>query len=167
MPLTFEQPHKAKLIDVNPRSEVHGKDLKPALDLRFEMDASHAVLDQLHRNLAGLLFERDETQLPGVDSWALRLPKLKQPLHWDDEAVGNDLSVDMGVNGEERIELHDCRVHKHVIHAKEGGTVTLSWTASCTHDLTRETVGLLGTRVQHDVAVALRATQPVLTSVDI
>jgi hypothetical protein len=82
---------------------------------------------------------------------------------WEDESIDNTLTVDYGIGGESNIHLGDCKVHKHVFTVKAGGTVQLQFTASCAHDLTEQAVGRLGTRVQHDVFIMLKASTEVKT----
>lgn len=156
MPLVLEAPHKARLTDVNPRSEQHGPELVPAVDLRFQLDASNGVLDGFDPRLRDLLFENDPSQLPGVELLKVRFEKLVQPLKWEDESVHNDLTIDMDISGSERIVLRDGRVHKHAFAAREGGTCSIAFTCSFTHDLSEHSMGRLGTKVQHDVWIALQ-----------
>jgi hypothetical protein len=157
MQLQFIQQTKAKLLDVNPRSEKRGPhDLVPAVDLRLQVDTTNASLAQLDPDLCDWLY-RASTQetLPGLDPVsdrsALRFPELAQPLHWNGEATGYDLTFDFGISHESDIQLHGCKLHKLTLTVKEGGTVQLTFSVSCSQGLTREQVGELGTRVQHDV----------------
>lgn len=166
MPLEFLTPTKAKLIDVNTRSEKHGEELHPAIDLRFQLDVGNGVLKAFHPELGESLFKlSSQGQLPGVDKVSdtteLRFPELGMPLRWDAESIDNDLTVDYGIGGESNIQLGDCKVHKHVLTVKAGGTVQVQFTASCAHDLTEQAVGRLGTRVQHDVFIVLKASEAV------
>jgi hypothetical protein len=163
MSLKFPEPTRAKLVDVNTRSEKHGTELVPAIDLRFQLDVTNHLLAAYHPDLRELLYRTsDQGALPGVeavsDATELRFPKLAQPLRWDDESNENDLVIDCDNEGE-HVALGDCKVHKHVIETKQGGTCQLTFTCSCTHDLTERAVGLLGTRVQHDVAITLTSKQ--------
>lgn len=165
MSLALPEVTKAKLIDVNPRSEKHGPhELVPAIDLRFEVDSGNAVLGQYSPDLLDALYE-PSTQLPldGVpkvsDRPKLRLPHLAMPLRWEGESQNNNLTLDHGIGGESNVVLTGCKVHKHVITAKEGGTCTIAFTVSCAHDLTKEVVGSLGTRVQHDVYLQLQPAE--------
>lgn len=162
--LQFDVPTKAKLIDVNPRSERHGDELVPAIDLRFQLDIGNHILATYHPELLEWLYhEAAQGQLPGVqpnaEKAALRFPQLGQPLHWKDESVGNALTIDYGIGGESNVTLAGGKVHKHVITAKEGGTVSVAFTYSAalpgTHDVSESAVGRLGTRVQHDVHILL------------
>jgi hypothetical protein len=162
MPLQFLDVVKAKLIDVNPRSEKHGlKDLEPAIDLRFQLDCGNHVLSMYDPELLDFLFVDDPQLAFDViekisDRTKLRFPDLVQPLHWTGESKGNTLTLDYGIGGESNLTLTDCKVHKHAFATKEGGSCTVAFTASCAHDLSEAAVGRLGTRVQHDVFIQLQ-----------
>ena len=161
MQLQFLTQTKAKLIDVNPRSEKRGAhDLVPALDARLQVDTTNAALAQLDPDLCEWLY-RQSTQdtLPGVDSvadmTALRFPELGQPLHWGGEGTGYSLVFDLGISPDSDIQLHGCKLHKLTITVKEGGTVQLTFTVSSAEGVTRTQIGELGERVQHDVFFTL------------
>jgi hypothetical protein len=161
MQLQFLTQTKGKLIDVNPRSEKRGAhDLVAAVDLRLQVDTTNAALAQLDPELCDWLY-RPSTQetLPGVDAVsdnsALRFPALGQPLHWGGEGKDYSLTFDFGITPATDIQLHGCKLHKVTVTVKEGGTVQLTFTVSCAEGITREQVGELGTRVQHDVFFSL------------
>lgn len=161
MPLEFHELTKARLIDVNPRSEKRGPvELVPAVDVRLQVDTTNAALSQLDPELCAWLY-RESTQetLPGVDSVAdlsdLRFPDLGFPLHWGGELKGYSLQFDMGITAESGIQLHGSKLHKVAVSAKQGGTVQLAFTVSCAQDVSEADVGKLGTRVQHDVFFTL------------
>jgi hypothetical protein len=167
MTLQFKEPTKAKLIDVNPRSEKHGsRELAPAIDLRFQMDVGNSVLEQFAPGLRDAMYRlSNQHALPGVDAVSdaseLRFPELSQPLHWAGESINIDLTVDYGIGGESDIHLTGCKLHKHVLHLKPNGSCTIAFTCSCSHNLTEQDVGRLGTRVQHDVYISLVSSTPV------
>lgn len=161
MPLEFHELTKAKLIDVNPRSEKRGPtELVPAVDVRLQVDTTNAALAQLDAELCEWLY-RNGTQetLPGVDAVAdltqLRFADLGFPLHWGGETKGYSLLFDMGIGGGSDIQLHGAKLHKVALTAKEGGTVQLAFSVSCCEGVTRKQIGELGTRVQHDVFFSL------------
>jgi len=161
MPLEFLTETKAKLIDVNPRSEKRGPvDLVSAVDLRLQVDTTNAALEQLHPELCAWLYtESKQAQLPLPEqspaSTELRFPDLGFPLHWGSETSGYSLLISTGISDTPDIQLHGCKVHKVALSAKTGGTVQLFFTVSCSQGVTRAEVGELGTRVQHDVWFSL------------
>lgn len=169
MSLVFPNLTKVTLISVNPNSELHGDVKVPTLHLRFQAEMSNAVLMLLHPQLRDALYEKDkQAQLDGVEPisehTALRFPEMAAPFAWKEEVGGNDLVIDYGLGGPgSDIELTDCKLHKQVFEAKKGGTVKVSFTLSCTHDLTEHVVGQLGTRVQHELHIRLTAGVPTST----
>lgn len=166
MQLQFQAQTKGKLIDVNPRSEKRGAhDLVPAVDLRLQVDTTNGALSQLDPELCEWLYRQGTQEtLPGVDAvadmTALRFPELGQPLHWAGEGKGYALTFDLGISPDSDIQLHDCKLHKVTLTVKEGGTVQLTFSVSCAEGVTREQIGELGTRVQHDVFFVLSKVEP-------
>jgi hypothetical protein len=166
MSLVFPALTKATLIDVNPRSESHGDVKVPAIDLRFQVEMSNAVLALLHPSLRNLLYaESTQTELPGVDAVSecteLRFPELASPFTWKEEIEGNNLLIDYGLGGEKSdIRLSDCKLHKQKFDALKGGTCRVSFTLSCVHGLSGEVAGALALRVGHDMHIQLTACEP-------
>lgn len=163
MSLVFPELTAVKLIDVNPRSEKHGTEWFPALDIRFSREMSATVLNLLHPDLRDKLYvEAEQASLLGADEaqdgGALRFPELATPFPWKQELPGYTLEIDFGLGGSSSITLVDCKLHKQTFETKEGGTVKVSFTLSCSHDLTPEVVGFLGVRIQKDLHI--RLTQP-------
>lgn len=159
--LHFPNGTKAKLIDVNPRSEKHGDELVPALDLRVQVETSKEVLAQLDPELPKAFYQEPaQRALDGVQNgWDLRFPHLDPGGRWDEQADGYGLDLEVAGDSGKRataIRLVDCKLHKIAWTMRQGGTVQLAFTASCTHDLTPAKVGLLGMRVQHDVTFGLQ-----------
>ena len=48
----------AKLVNVNPRAELHGADKKLAVDLKFEIKVSNDVLSEFDPSLKGSLYKK-------------------------------------------------------------------------------------------------------------
>lgn len=168
MSLVFPNVTKVKLVDVNPRSEVHGDVKVPALDLRFSVDMPNAVLTLLHPELRELIYEESlQGHLDGIevvsDHTELRFPELAPPFRWVEEITGYALTVDYGLGDDlSGIQLNDCKLHKQTFHPKKGGTCTVLFTLSCTHGLDESAVGRLGMRVQHDHYIQLTLPEPVV-----
>lgn len=164
MPLEFHAPTRGRLIDVNPRSEKCGPhDLVPAVDVRLQVDTTNSALEQFAPELRDWLYRQSEQEtLPGVDAVSelteLRFPDLGFPLHWGGETPGYSLLFDMGITPDSGIQLHGGKLHKVALVAKAGGTVQLTFTVSSAEGVTREQIGELGTRVQHEVFFRLTQT---------
>ena len=157
----------AKLVNFNPRSELHGKEAVPAIDLKFSFDAANAILSAFDGHLLSSLYHRagegsadGQAALDGVEPVSevpnLRMPKLGLPLKWDAEQTGCSLTIDLGLGGNRsNIELSDCAVNAFQLEPKEGGTVTIAFRVQCTKGLTEKILGKLATLVQHDVSIQL------------
>lgn len=166
MSLQFAKPTKAKITSVNARSENHGDQLVPAVDVRFEMDLPNAqVLPAYASELLDAMYDRmhvdAQSSIPdiGPANTHLRFPQLG-PLKWKAATVHENLEIDYGMGGKKsNIELHQVKCHRHALALKEGGTVTVSFTVSASH-VSEQAIGRLGVRVQHEVHVVLSAGAP-------
>lgn len=166
MSLQFERPTKAKIISVNPTSEIHGDKLVPAVHVRFEIDMPNgAALAAYSADLLDALYDRQvvdaQASIPDISPIAthLRFPQLGGPLRWQDATMHEALTIDYGLGADSNTVLRQVKCHKHSLALKEGGTVTVTFTASATH--VGETIaGRLAVRVQHDVHVLLTEGEP-------
>lgn len=166
MSLVFPELTQVKLVNVNARSEQHGPDLVPAIDLRFSREMSATVLTLLHPELKSLIYaDAKQGSLLGADEVQdgseLRFPKLAAPFVWKEEVEGCSVFVDFGTDAVPGIAFGEAKLHKQTFEAKEGGTVKVSFTVSCVHSLSAEPVGRLCLNVQHEVRVKLMAPEPV------
>lgn len=171
--MTFEllTPTPAKLSSVNCRSEMHGKDAVPAVDLRLTFDASNSVLSMFDGWLLTALYhhagpERNsddpqQGEIEGVEAISdvpdLRMPNLAAPIRWSKEYSGYELTFDFGIGGKSNITLTDCEVNSVSFDPKQGGTVSTSVRVQCSKGLTEKILGKLATLVQHDVTFTLKA----------
>lgn len=171
--MTFEllSPTAAKLSSVNCRSEMHGKDAVPAVDLRLTFDAPNSVLSMFDPWLLSALYHRagpdqpsdPQGQIEGVEAISdvpnLRMPMLASPVRWSKEYTGYELTFDFGIGGKSNITLTDCQVNSVQFAPKEGGTVEVGVRVQCSKGLTEKILGKLATLVQHDVQFTLRAPE--------
>lgn len=123
---------KTQLASVNARAEKHGKDHKPAFDLKLVCSMPNDVLIDFHPTLRSMLYKPADTpdlvdQADPDALTALRLPKLGK-LKWDYEVEGYELRVAYGIGGPSDINLCDCKVHKVSFMPMEGGTVSVECT---------------------------------------
>ena len=161
----LDQKTKSKLASINLRSERHGDDLVPAVDLKFTIDASNDILTSFDGHLKSSLYFKSaasstsQGELDGVDPVSdqpnLRFPKLG-PLRWEDERTGYTLTIDHGMGGKSDLVLESCSVNNFSITPKEGGTVELSFRVQAIHVKEKE-MGRLATLVQHDLEISLTA----------
>lgn len=151
-----------KLINVNPRPELHGDDTKLAADIKLQAQCANSVLDYFDRGLREMLYKRDESpdlvdRLDADALTALRFPKLGA-LKWDWEGVGYRLVVDWGLGGDSNIVLGDCKVDKVSLEAQPGGTVVVTFRVIAHPDA--EDLGPLCELMQRDITIDLVPPAP-------
>lgn len=150
------------------RSELHGKELVPAVDLSFTGDFPNSILSCFDGALLGSLYFRGaateaQGEIDGVEQILpnLRFAKMGLPIKWDASVQGATLVIDYGMGGDNNIELDLCKVNNFQITPKEGGTVELKWRVQCASDRLTETIrGKLTGLIQHDVDITLTAAEP-------
>lgn len=162
----FQNTTKAKLASVNIRSEKHGAELVPAVDLKLTLDASNDVLLKFDPNLKESLYAaipKDASQqqdLEGVDPVSdlkkLRFPKMAMPLKWEHQGAGYELQIDYGLGGDSNLIIDKCDVNNFAMDCKEGGTVELSLRVQAS-GVPEGILGKLAGLVQHDIHIVLLA----------
>lgn len=164
-------PTPAKLVNVNVRSELKGKEATPAVDLKLSFDAANSVLSLFDGALLSALYHKagpvdvgnGQAPIEGVEEISdvpnLRMPMLAAPLRWSREYTGYEIAFDFGLGGKSNITLTDCGVNNVAFEPKEGGTVTTTVRVQCSKGLTEKVLGKLATLVQHDVSITLRAPE--------
>lgn len=115
---------RCMLVNLNMRTERHGEDLVPAVDIAFEFDSANNVLAKLDPELRATFYAAADTNdLVTSD----HMPHLRFPfmgaITWDKEIPRTLLRVH-DVDGEEHdVVLAGGRTNKFKLTMKEGGTV--------------------------------------------
>lgn len=153
---------KTQLASVNARAEIHGKDKKPAFDLKLICNMPNDVLIDFHPLLRTMLYKPADTpdlveQADPDALTALRLPKLGK-LKWEFEQEGYSLRIPYGISGPSDIVLSDCKVHKVAFLPQEGGTVSVQCTVIAHPE--RNDVGRLCELIQQTVEMELTPPEP-------
>lgn len=123
---------KVKIVNVNPRAELHGEDTKPACDIKVEATLSNDDLAEFHPTLKSLLYVKDAdrpdllSQADPSHATMLRFPQLKGPLKWDGEIIGAAVTVHYGATEKSHIVLPTCVVNDFRLEPLEGGTVMVT-----------------------------------------
>lgn len=151
-----------KLVNVNPRAELHGDEHKLASDLKMSVTCTNTVLDHFHPDLRALLYKRDENpdlvdQIDPDALTSLRFPRL-DALAWDWSGAGYELTVDWGMGGDSNIVLSDVEVDKFKIEAQEGGSVVLTFRVIAHPDA--DVLGPLCELMQQEITVWLTPPAP-------
>lgn len=119
-----------KLVDVNPRSEIHGDEHKTAADLKFELKTSNDILSEFHPALKSALFgPSDGAQGDLLPAEPGHLPSLRFPLmgaiKWAKDFQGYTVTIHYGVSGRDDIVLDTCVVDGFRFECLDGGTVVV------------------------------------------
>lgn len=118
-----------KLLNFNPRAELHGEDKKLAADLKIEAGVTADVLAEFHPSLRAFLFNKDSLDL--AEGEAMRFSRLGLPLTWDDEMTGAKFSIHYGVGSSKPLVLGDVTVNQFRIEPRNGGSVLLTLRVQC------------------------------------
>src|SRR5687768_4780447 len=157
MQLNLQQ-HPAKLAVFTPHVEKHGDENKPAASLKVQVTGHSSLLDAFGKSYRPFLFREpalgEQTSLPLGDDklTALAKPNLK-PLVLDEEFPGYTLRIGVGLEASDDIVLADAKLSKFHIEAINGGSVTITFTASTHPD--EEQAGQLYTLQQQEVELTL------------
>lgn len=164
MKFAFPYLTKAKLSSVNVRSEKHGPELVPAVDLKIVVDASNNILSKFHPELKEALYfnaqqeEEAQGELDGAEPVTnlpnLRFPKLDAPLKWDHLGAGYRLDIDFGLGGSSNLVMFGCEINNIGFSCKEGGTVKVSFRVQISN-VEEGTIGKLATLCQHEISIVL------------
>jgi hypothetical protein len=157
MQLTLTK-HQAKLANYNPHVEKHGEDSVPAASLKIEITGHSSLLDAFDPSYRAFLFRKpdlvgeQQPLLKGDELTALAKPNLK-PLRLDEEFPGYTLRISIGLEASEDIVLADAKLSNFVLEAINGGSVTITLTASTHPD--EDQAGQLYTLQQQDIELTL------------
>lgn len=148
-----------KLINVNPRPEMHGDDKKPAADLKLSALLHNKELDQLHPGLRGAIYEKDNSQPDLVSQddpeflTALRFASLAMPLKWAGEQIGGRVIVHRGLGGKSDLVIESPVVNEFRVEALEGGSVIIGFRVQFKPD--EKAIGKLCMLTGQDIVVSV------------
>lgn len=154
--------HIAKLITVNPRSELHGEEHVPAADLFFEIEGPNTHLNMLHPALRPALFQADDAagasdMFPADSLSVYRFPQVES-FKWGATFSDLALTVHFGVSGEHDVRLIDVTADNFRISPKQGGTVSIRFRARAQPQ--ESDLGRLCTWIQSKVAITVESMEP-------
>lgn len=127
--------HPAEVINLNVRREKHGDEHQLAVDVKFEAQAGNEILDSLEKGLREALFRKpgkgEQQALPidGNPLTAVKFPALA-PVSLQHEFTGYEVEITGELEASEAVALVDAKIKKITAAPLEGGSVTLTFTAS-------------------------------------
>lgn len=146
----------AKLVNVNPRAELHGQDKKLAVDLKFEIKVSNDVLSEFDPSLKNSLYKKADTQGDLIDDPG-HLPALKFPMmgkvKWGKDFAGYETIIHYGVTGTQDIRMAECEVDNFSFDCQDGGTVVVAFRVIAHPESTD--LGRLCEMIQQEVEMSL------------
>lgn len=150
----------ALLTSVNPRSEIHGDEKKPAVDLHFSIDTTVDMLGGLSPMLPAALFQRDDSPVVDLATDREALSKYKfanriEALSWKlPKPARCRVVVHFGVSGQQDIVLGEALVDKIRVEPHDGGTVSIGFRVQTTEP-TAEQKGRLCEWIQQAVDITV------------
>ncbi len=161
----IEQMAKVTVTNVKVRSETHGDEHVPAVDISVKLSTSNLILSEFDAALRGMLYQKPakgaeapQATLEGVEAITdlpmLRSTMIKMPLALKHEFVGYTLTVDYGLGGSANIVVGECEVNKFGVDCKEGGTVDLAMRIQAAK-LTGDVIGKLATLIGCETSITL------------
>lgn len=140
-------PTSCRLLNVNPRDELHGADEVLAVDVKLSMVLPNYRLAMFDPGLLDALFlppDLAQDLIDGVPpaSTALRCPML-DPVSLDLSIVGRDVRIERATSV---LILPTCKIGKFVVTAQEGGSCFITFRVQCSKvepELVGELCGML------------------------
>lgn len=126
----------ASIAHLNVRKEKHGDESQLAVDVKFETQASNEILESIQPGLRESLFrqpgkgEQQALPIDGNTLTAVKFPSL-EPVKLTHEFMGYEVEIGGDLEATEAIVLVDVKLKKLAIDPIEGGSVALTFTASC------------------------------------
>ena len=156
--MKFElEEENAKLLDVNPRAEIHGENAKPAADLKIKVMLPSGELPQFHPTLRSMLYEKssnpDLVDAATGEANSLRFPQIGLPLKWAGEMVGATVTIHHGISQKSDLELEGVLVNEFRLEPLEGGSVETTFRVQCHPD--EKQFGRLCSMVGTDIVVSV------------
>lgn len=146
----------AKLLNVNPRAELHGEDTKLAVDLKFEVKASNDILSEFSGYLKSALYKKRDSGQQELDMDPGHMSQLKfpqmGPVKWDHDVAGYRLTFHK-VFEQNDIAMEQVEVDGWKFDCQDGGTVVTTFRAIC-HPEAKD-LGRLCELIQQPVEISL------------
>lgn len=118
-----------RITNVNNRAENFGKEKKPAADIAFRCSIENGELRQFSKQALEGFYQKPTTGQDDMHSLtALVYPNMKQPIGWEEEVVGAEVTVHRGLSAKSSIKLKGCIINRFTTELMQGGSMQLSYT---------------------------------------
>jgi len=147
---------KAKLSQYVPRRELHGEAPVPAATLKLHSTLQADALAMFHPTLRSFLFCKAPTgdlADQAAEANDLRFPEIADPIKWQMEIIGAELTIDYGTGGPSNIVLPECNVTGFSIYPQQGGIVQVNFAVACHPDEAQS--GKLAFMIGTDLTITL------------
>jgi hypothetical protein len=164
---SLDEMTQVTISNVNIRSELHGTEHVPAVDIDVKLTASNDILSMFHGSLKSMFYgeangasgEQPELEgVPPVSSLTRLLCPYLEPISIKREHAGYELTIDHGTGGDRNIVMGQCEVNKFKVDLKEGGSVELKFRVQAA-GLDEATLGKVGTLIGREVPLMLTAPE--------
>lgn len=125
-----------KFVNLNTRTEKHGPETRPAVDLQVRWLTQNDSLDLFDKDLKPHFFKKapkeDEEQGDLADQgveYSLRRFDECKCIKWEYKSAGHRMLIHRGID-ENNIVIGDCKVDKFQFEFKKGGLVEISFKIS-------------------------------------
>lgn len=158
---------RCKVRSVSFRTEKHGPEEVPAVDLKLDFTRPATDLAMFGPQLRDALFWRDpsaaETSLlddidPSLEEPNLRCPMLKGPFAIDVSYIGCAVTIEWGLGGPSDIVLDPCKVNRVRIEPLEGGSVVITLRVQYS-GIDDKTAGRLAMLIDQETVVSIAAPE--------
>lgn len=163
-------PTRLKLTHSQSRTEIHGENKVPALDLRFSWQTSNRNMNMIAAGLRERLMAQGQPERkPGsaqeemplsIDELGrLIFSTLRYPLKFDHEHNGHTLRVEHGIDDSTALVVKLCRLHRFEVTPIEGGSAEIEFSVSSSAGIDEHLVGCFGLKQQTEVVATLMASE--------
>lgn len=165
MQFEIDEPMSCTIVTVNPRSEMHGEEHVPAIDVDVRMTAANDILTMFDPNLKSMLYRQADDESGQAEIEALEpvsdLPKLRStillPIKLTTEYIGYTFTVQRGLGGKKsNIVIPGCGLKRFRADCKEGGSVELSFRIQASM-VDEATIGRLAVMIGANADILLEA----------
>lgn len=149
---------RCKLAHLNIRTERHGEEEVPAIDLKFEFNSANNLLSKLHAELRDAFYKADESPslIEGDNVRTLRFPLMKNHVSWNLEIPRTLLRLHSDDGAD--IVLGGGKTNNFKLEMLEGGTVKWSFRVQYSEP-DEDAVAALSQVLSQTMAVSLESAE--------